>query len=150
MNSDREKLYDLFKETFLLLDFGDRLLFTQYDLTAPRFYALSHIHDNPGLSLRELSERMFCDKSNATRIVKGLEKDNYVYRRQHETDGRVYRLFLTEAGTAVYQQIVIAHRQFNHTRLSGIDRAEEEKVRGFLSRLNERLREVLEEAPQLP
>jgi len=75
--SDQTALYNLLKEAFLLLDFGDRVLFSRYNLTAPRFYALVHLGEEPGLSLKRLSQKMFCDKSNATRIFKGLEAEGY-------------------------------------------------------------------------
>ena len=119
--SDNEKLYDLIKETFILLDDGDRRLFSQFNLTPPRFYALSHIAEESGLSSSRLSERLLCDKSNVTRIVKGLESKGYIERQPHETDGRAIRLFLTETGTAVLQQVQSAHTQFNQTRINSID-----------------------------
>jgi DNA-binding MarR family transcriptional regulator len=140
---NQEKLYNLLKEAFLLLDFGDRQLFTRYNLTAPRFYALFHISQEPGISSTQLSDRMFCDKSNATRIIKGLEAEGYVSRKPHETDGRSLRLFLTEEGTAVCQQVIIAHRSYNQARLDCITDIEQGDLIQGLSRLNQRLQESL-------
>jgi DNA-binding MarR family transcriptional regulator len=140
---DQEKLYNLLKEAFLLLDFGDRQLFTRYNLTAPRFYALFHITQEPGISLTQLSNRMFCDKSNATRIIKGLEAEGYVNRQPHETDGRSLRLFLTDEGTAVCQQVILAHQAYNQDRLNCITDIEQGDLVQGLARLNQRLQESL-------
>ncbi len=143
---DQEKLYNLLKEAFLLLDFGDRQLFTHYNLTAPRFYALFHINQEPGILSSQLSSRMFCDKSNATRIIKGLEAEGYVERIPHETDGRSLRLYLTEEGTAVCQQVIAAHQAYNQTRLDCISEIEQGNLIQGLSLLNQRLQESLTEA----
>ncbi|MEJ2746677.1 MAG: MarR family transcriptional regulator [Anaerolineae bacterium] len=140
---DQEKLYNLLKEAFLLLDFGDRQLFTRYNLTAPRFYALFHINQEPGISSTQLSNRMFCDKSNATRIIKSLEAEGYVTRQPHESDGRSLRLYLTEEGTAVCQQVIIAHQTYNQARLDCITDIERSNLIQGLIHLNQRLQETL-------
>lgn len=146
---NQEKLYNLLKEAFLLLDFGDRQLFTRYNLTAPRFYALFHINQEPGISSTQLSNRMFCDKSNATRIIKGLEAEGYVTRQPHETDGRSLRLYLTERGTAVCQQVIIAHQTYNQARLDCITDIEQGDLIQGLTALNRRLQEALIEDPKI-
>lgn len=140
---DQDKLYNLLKESFLLLDFGDRQLFSRYNLTAPRFYALFHVSQEPGMSSTQLSERMFCDKSNATRIIKGLQAEGYVFRKPHETDGRSLRLYLTEEGTAVCQQVINAHQAYNQARLDCISEIEQGDLIQGLTTLNQRLQESL-------
>lgn len=140
---DKELLYNLIKETFLLLDDGDRRFFRRFDLTVSRYYALHHIGEDPGISFSLLSDRMVCDKSNVTRIIKGLEDAGYVTRQPHETDGRTLRLYLTDAGTAVYQQVARAHQQYNETRLSCLHEIEHETLVEGLTRLNEHMRAEL-------
>ncbi len=141
--SRKDELYTLIKETFLLLDDGDRRFFSNYNLTVSRFYAIFHIGEVPGISSSLLSDRMLCDKSNITRIVKGLEADGYVVRKPHETDGRSQRLFLTELGEEVRQRVLAAHIAYNEARLDCIGEIEEDNLLGGLSRLKQRLSEEL-------
>lgn len=143
MSEEKERLYNLLKETFLLLDDGDRHLFARFHLTVPRFYALLHIGEKPGISSSHLSERMLCDKSNITRIVKGLEAEGYVVRYPHESDGRSWRLYLTEQGTSVCDEVRGAHRTYNAARLSGIDNIERGRLINHLSQLNQSLQATL-------
>ncbi len=143
MNDDQERLYNLLKEAFLLLDFGDRQLFARYDLTISRYYALYHIDEEPGLSISQLSDSMFCDKSNATRVVKGLEKDGLVKREPHETDGRTLRLFLTTNGQELLKAAATAHSEYNQVRLDRINEVLRRNLIDGLDILNERLREFL-------
>lgn len=116
--ADAAQTYNLLKDIFFLLDDGDRHLFGEFNLSVPRFYILWHLGNEPGISSSQLSDRMICDKSNITRLSKGLEADGLVIRQPHESDGRALRLYLTEAGEMVRQQALDAHRRYNNDRFS--------------------------------
>lgn len=137
--SKREKLYNLLKETFILLDDGDRHLFSRFNLTPPRFYALLHISEEPGISASGLSNRLLCDKSNVTRIVKGLETDGYIVREPHETDGRSLRLLLTQEGNNIVNQVQTAHREFNEERLNCVSEAAQQSLLHCLTTVHQAL-----------
>lgn len=137
--SERERIYNLLKETFLLLDDGDRRFFNQFGLTVSRFYALFHLREQPGMSVKDLSLRMLCDKSNATRIIKGLEELGFVARQPHETDGRAWRIYLTESGDAICQEVAAAHKEFNNSRLDFLNQIEESTFAEGLEKLNRHL-----------
>ena len=140
---EKERLYNLLKEAFFLLDDGDRRLFSQFDLTVSRFYALYHIGAEPGISMKHLSDRMLCDKSNVTRIIKGLEAREFIFRTPHETDGRTQRLYLTEIGESIREKVVAAHKNYNEIRLDCLNDLEHSNLMQGLSRLNHRLRSAL-------
>jgi DNA-binding MarR family transcriptional regulator len=139
--ADAQAIYALLKEIFLILDDGDRQLLSQFELTPSRYYALVHLGDKPGLSLSELSKLMLCDKSNATRIVRGLEKDGLAMRRPHESDRRAIRLFLSEEGEKLRRRAVAAHTRYNEGRLQSIANGEGEALLGDLGLLRRRLRD---------
>jgi DNA-binding MarR family transcriptional regulator len=139
-------LYDLIKETFLLLDFGDRRILEQFRLSVPRYYALTHIATEPGISPSQLSRYMFCDKSNITRLLQSLEDGGLVERRPHTQDGRVHRLFLTTNGEALYRGAAEAHRQAVTHRLATLDGDESRRVAKFLVTFNRSLSEGLDDA----
>ncbi|MCA9922529.1 MAG: MarR family transcriptional regulator [Anaerolineales bacterium] len=141
--NEKEMLYNLLKEIFILLDDGDRRLFGQYKLTPPRFYALTHINEEPGLSSSKLSDRLLCDKSNVTRIVKGLEAEGHIIRKQHETDGRTKQLYLTEQGKDVLREVQIAHQSFNNQRLESVKDLSDVDLLKSLTKLNQTLLAVL-------
>lgn len=129
-------LYSLLKESFLLLDFGDRQLFERFGLTVPRYYALYHIAGSPGTSPTQLSNLMFCDKSNITRLLQSLEAEGYIERRSHEHDRRVQRLYLTEAGAVLQDQVAQAHDQYVTHRLCTLGYGDRGRLAATLTRLN--------------
>lgn len=145
--SEKVRLYDLIKESFLLLDFGDRQFLEQFDLTVPRYYALAHIANEPGLSPSLLSQYMFCDKSNITRLIQGLHNDGLVERRPHERDGRAQRLYLTAAGATLHEQVAHAHRRYIEVRLTALEAGKTDCLTDTLVDLNQSLSAELAHIP---
>jgi DNA-binding MarR family transcriptional regulator len=137
--ADAQTLYSLLKEIFLILDDGDRQLLSQFELSPSRYYALVHLGNNPGMSLSELSELMLCDKSNATRIVRGLENEGLARRRPHETDRRAIRLFLSEDGDKLRRRAIAAHERYNRGRLQSLTNGSGRALVGDLSQLKRSL-----------
>lgn len=102
-------MYKSLKAIFLHIDNHEKALFTQYDLSVARFYALMHIHDKPGINHVELSDFMLCTKGNTTRIVAGLVRDGFIDRIAHPNDGRIYQLKLTHKGGDLFEKIYPAY-----------------------------------------
>ena len=105
MNPGKIILYKSLKAIFLHIDNHEKALFTQYDLSVARFFALMHIHDNPGINHMELSDLMLCTKGNTTRIVAGLQSDGFITRDANPKDGRMYQLTITPKGEALYDRV---------------------------------------------
>ena len=87
---------------------------------------------------------MFCDKSNITRIIKGLEAEGLVIRRPHETDGRTLRLFLSDEGKALCKQAMVAHRVYNQERFSNLEDIKKNNLLDGLQQLKNSLRSQLD------
>lgn len=137
-------LYTLLKEVFLMVDDGDRRFFNQFDISSARYYTLYHIGEEPGISFSELSNLMICDKSNISRIIKGLESEGLVIRRPHETDGRMLRLFLSEEGEALRDKAMSAHQHFNQERFNDLDDTKKNDLIAGLQQLKNNLYPQLE------
>lgn len=105
MNPGKIILYKSLKAIFLHIDNHEKALLTQYDLSVARFYALMHIHDNPGINHMELSDLMLCTKGNTTRIVAGLQSDGLISRDANPHDGRIYQLTITPKGEALFDEV---------------------------------------------
>ncbi len=67
-------------------------------LSAPQVWALDVLRGAPGLSLNELSERLFAHPSTVSGIIDRLEERGVVLRERDPDDGRGVRLSLTPRG----------------------------------------------------
>jgi len=83
---------------------------------------------------------MLCDKSNVTRIIKGMEGDGLVKRQPHESDGRTLRLHLTQRGESVRAEVLASHAAYNQLRFQCIDTILQGNLLEGLRQLKEGLR----------
>ena len=70
-------------------------------VTPSQYFLLRQLWREDGLSLGELSLRAQLDATSATWLVDQLEKAGFVERRRTDLDRRVVRVWLTDAGRAL-------------------------------------------------
>jgi DNA-binding MarR family transcriptional regulator len=68
-------------------------------------FALVEIGRAPGISLKELADKIRTDKSAVSRTVDDLVRNGYVVRKPSEIDRRYVELSLTEMGIAHFEKI---------------------------------------------
>ena len=73
-------------------------------------HALTELGRTNGLTQSELVSFLRLEKSTVSRLVKGLDKRNWITRDAHPTDGRAQLLKLTSEGKKKTAQIAAARR----------------------------------------
>src|SRR5579871_3512475 len=80
--------------------------FRPHGLTEAQFNVLNVLADAPdGMSQRELSDVLVVDRSNVTMLLDRMEKAGWVQRSDHPTDRRVYQVFPTIEGRALWAKV---------------------------------------------
>lgn len=74
-------------------------------VSASQYFYILKIHDNPGLTQKELIESEFINPSSVTRAIKQLVDQGLVIRQPAPFDKRAQQLKLTEQGEKIYPQI---------------------------------------------
>lgn len=67
-------------------------------LTGEEMAILGRVHETPGLSQSEISNRTIKDKTTVSRLIAGMERKNLIERRRDAADKRVFHIHLTEKG----------------------------------------------------
>jgi len=67
-------------------------------LDLPYYDILSAVYRYPGMTQRELAERLLVGRSNLSMLLPELERREWIKRKPDEHDKRLRRLFLTDAG----------------------------------------------------
>jgi DNA-binding MarR family transcriptional regulator len=65
---------------------------------APRWFILSLLAEEDGLSQGEVCRRFELDPSRITRLAQGLANDRLIRRERDQEDNRVVRMYLTDEG----------------------------------------------------
>ncbi|MGD9999009.1 MAG: MarR family winged helix-turn-helix transcriptional regulator [Ilumatobacteraceae bacterium] len=82
----------------------------EHGSTLPRFDVMAALHrSDRELTMSELSQFLLVSNGNTTTVVDRLELDGFVERRPSESDRRVVRVALTEAGRRHFEQLAADH-----------------------------------------
>ena len=83
--------YESLKAIFLHIDNHEKAFLSQYNLSIPRFYALLHIQNHPGITHMDLSDLMLCTKSTPRASFRECKKMGwYCVRRTGRPPKHLY------------------------------------------------------------
>lgn len=108
---------------------------------APRWYMLSLLAGEDGLSQGEVCRRFDQDPSRITRLAQGLETDGLIRRERCAEDARVVRMYLTDEGRKLVHEFparIVAFDRRVNLALSG---EELEELRRLLGALTEAMKD---------
>jgi MarR family transcriptional regulator for hemolysin len=117
-------------------------------LSPQRFWVLVNLHEAPGLSLRQLAERLRIDEPTASRIVSGLSRLKLVRARRPASDRRRQLLQLTPAGRAMARELDSVAEEVRRAAEAGFTREEIDTLRQLLRRVIDNMK-GLHEAPRV-
>ena len=141
--SNSYDIYQSFKDIFFTLEDGDRAIFRSFGMNPTRFYALYHLKNNPGISLRRLSELMLFNKSSVTRLILGMQDEGLIIREDHQTDRRASRLYLTDEGQSLIESVMAQHGAYNEHRFSQLSEDKQEQLLSLMVEAREILQSEL-------
>lgn len=95
--------------------------------------------EQDGLTHSEIAEKLRISPAAATKVIKRLEKLNYLLRQADPADERLSRVYLKTEGRAVIDQIHTAFGTINRRMLAGITPEEQEQLRHLLGRMQANL-----------
>lgn len=93
--------------------------------------------EKDGLSQNEIAKRLDKDKTNIARMLSNLEKKELISRLINETDGRSFKVYLTEKGIKLGEQVYPITEEFNRIVCSGITSEELQIVNEVLLKMQQ-------------
>jgi len=101
------------------------------DMTQEQYFLLFKLWQQDGQYQAELSDGLFADAPNITRILDIMERKGMIERRSDPGDRRKFRVFLAQEGRRIeenYHQYVYAARQSDYLGLYDKDLAELRRI----------------------
>ena len=87
-------------------------LILKHNLTLGQFAVMEALYSKGRLSTGEVMEKILSTSGNIPVIVKNLEKDGFITRKQDEADKRRFILDLTDKGRDLMDEIVPENLKF--------------------------------------
>ena len=95
--------------------------FKHYDLQRGQFIFLTRIHENPGISLRDLSYELKMDKTTITRAIQKLIDAKYIEKQQDCIDKRLWHLYSLDKCKKVYHEIIAEKNRIMSICFNGVN-----------------------------
>lgn len=103
-------------------------LILKHDLTLGQFAVMEALYSKGRLSTGEVMEKILTTSGNIPVIVKNLEKDGFITRKQDESDKRRFILNLTDKGKDLMDEIVPENLKFMDELISLWDDDDKEEL----------------------
>jgi DNA-binding MarR family transcriptional regulator len=107
-----------------------------HDLNYAQFDVLAHVGAAEGCKQKELGESLLVTKGNISHLIDQVERRGLVSRRQ---EGRTNRLYLTEEGRRLFEEVVPAHEDLVHRLMSALPEEEQAHLHELLRGLDRSL-----------
>ena len=107
-----------------------------WDLSLAQFDVLAHVGAAEGASQQELADSLLVTKGNVCQLLDRLEGRGLILRRQ---EGRTNRLFLTEDGRRLCEEVVPAHEAMIAGRFSVLSEEEQSQLYELLRKIDRAL-----------
>ncbi|GCL71130.1 MarR family transcriptional regulator [Paenibacillus naphthalenovorans] len=92
--------------------------------------------EKDGLNQNEIAEKLKKDKTNIARMVYNLEQKGFIHRVVGEHDRRSLRVFLTDEGKKLGEQVIPIAEEFNRLVCKGITEEELTELRRILTKMS--------------
>jgi DNA-binding MarR family transcriptional regulator len=112
----------------------------EFGLSVPEWRVVANLAEHGTLNARQIVEFTAMAKSKVSRAVAGLDQRGLVTQRTASSDSRAKDLALSEAGEALYREIVPKVLAWEETLLEGLEVGEYRDLLYLLEKLGQRLR----------
>jgi DNA-binding MarR family transcriptional regulator len=140
--SEPESLDRLFAEICRLKHGRVHTLYEALGLYRGQPRMLRVLWDQEGLTHTELSRQLQVQPATITKMLQRMEKAGFVVRRHDPDDQRVSRVYLTQAGRAVRDDVQQVWRRLEEEAFAGFTEKEAVLLRRFFLRIRDNLTSV--------
>lgn len=101
--------------------------------------ALNHLWKQDGITQSELKDKIGSEASTVSNMLKKLEQDNIILRKNEDKDSRICRVYLTKKGKELKEPISEIWRKHEQTLLHDILPEERLLLRRVLKQMSDNL-----------
>jgi DNA-binding MarR family transcriptional regulator len=104
-------------------------------ITTEQWAVLVFLTQNDGKSQREIAKTLIKDKTNLSRILDGMEKKDWIVRKPHEKDRRSYRIFITQQGKSLVEELIPIAGRINREAVEGFTAGDIHELERLMSKI---------------
>jgi DNA-binding MarR family transcriptional regulator len=113
--------------------------FAEHDVSAGQWPLLLYLWEQDGLSQKQLARRVQIEEPTTTRTLDRMERDGLVRRVRDESDRRRIKVYLTERGQHLREELVPYAQEVNALATHGLSAQDKTKINSLLTYMIARL-----------
>jgi len=110
-----------------------------FNITPEQWGVLNCLWEEDGQTQTEIAERILKDKTNLTRMLDIMEREELVERHPHERDRRSYRIYLAPKGEKLKEKLVPIAIKINKASIQGLGVKERNVFKRLMNTINKNL-----------
>lgn len=111
--------------------------FRSLELNGAQFDVLMRVSTAEGLTQQQLADTLLVTKGNVCQLLDKMEQSGLLHREQ---EGRSNKIFLTEHGRSLLEQVVPVHEELLQSLFSSLTEDEQRTFLSLIRRLDHALR----------
>ena len=123
------------------LDSISNIEFKDLKLSKGQFIYLVRICENPSMIKEQIVDMLKIDTATASKSIKNLEKNNFIYKTYNENNKKNKLLYPTEKGQKLYPFIIRENNHSNEVALEGFNNKEIDELSKMLNRVKHNISE---------
>lgn len=104
-------------------------------------FVLTTLSEQEGLAQSELAEKLLVRPPTISNSLERMECAGWIERRPDPNDRRISRVYLTEAGKALRNSVVVLWKDLETNTFAGINLDEKQQLWDWLLRIRQNLRQ---------
>jgi DNA-binding MarR family transcriptional regulator len=116
-----------------------------YDITLPVGLTLMSIYEDDGTPVTKIAPRMGMEPNSLSRILKSMEKENFIQRSQDSIDKRRVLVKLTEKGKDTRKICIDSVFRVNNVMLEGLDPIKVKHFNEVINSFSKSMTKILQE-----
>ena len=121
----------------LIDDFVNYMKHNGIHITPQQFTTLARLNREDGITQKELANYLNKDYGSITRSLDGLEKRDWVRRKDSLKDRRTKLVFITEQGKKIFNSVLPLQIERNSQLLNGVSEKDFEQLVTILSKVRD-------------
>jgi DNA-binding MarR family transcriptional regulator len=110
-----------------------------FNITPEQWGVMNCLWEEDGRTQTEIADRILKDKTNLTRMLDIMEREDLVERRPHESDRRSYRIYLTIKGRGLKEKLIPIAVKINEASVQDLTVEERRMLKRFMNTMNKNL-----------
>ncbi len=103
---------------------------------------LMFLWDHDGLAHSKIADFLKISPAAATKVIKRMEEEGYLERKQDEKDERISRVFILPKGLEVIEDVHLTFMRLDELTFEGFSESDLEKFGAYLKRIQENMQKA--------